>query len=801
MNNLKTKEKGITLIALVITIIVLLILAGVSIVTLTGENGLVTKASWSKFLTEYSTVKEAEDLYILNQKVDKQTGEIIKEKVATLENVKIGQNETIEYPVDMQNGKIENDNINETLNNTIKQVEKIEQINEETVSLYKVNLELLNLNIKNEYVINIKTGELYRLIGEEYERKIYHRPDYGVDIEKQEEQLKIEPVAISLRNESTKTKTLVAKLGNKTINNTDIEWKSSDTSKLSINGDGEVTGNAEGKATITGTLNSDTTKIATLEIEVTDIIQYIYTKEDMEEFRDTVNEGNTYENKTVYVKRDIDLQGSETNQWEPVGNIIGNTTNTFSGTFEGENHTISGVYLNKTTYDIGLFGYIEGKESKNAEVNNVIVEGDIIGTYDIGAVVGRVNYVTINNCINKANVTATGYHNDSVNIGKSSSVGGIAGRIGTDGATIENCKNYGTIKGNYAAIGGIVGWVRDGKIIRCENNAEISNNTQRVGGIVGTGITGDDEGTLTIQNCTNNGNITGNLATGGIIGTSNYIAIENSINNAEISGSDYTGGIIGEVVFGDNSINNCTNNGRITSSNSYIGGIVGWMKNGNINSCYNHSNIQGNVYVGGISGKCGDGTNIGNIFQCKNTKEINGVYSVAGIVGWLTTSGKVEQCVNLSNITSTGYDENYFAYTGGITGHAGDYTNVLYSYNIGNIESNCRAVGGITGNLCGNIKYCYSIGDITNNNTEYPGHTGGIIGSKTDVITVNITDCMQLENCIKKGVNNMQENVISTNEVEKSAEDIKNLTWDNYSIVDGKNEGYPVLTWEYSKQQ
>lgn len=59
------KEKGITLIALVITIIVLLILAGVTIATLTGDNGILTKASESKEKTEREARKEEVKLAVI----------------------------------------------------------------------------------------------------------------------------------------------------------------------------------------------------------------------------------------------------------------------------------------------------------------------------------------------------------------------------------------------------------------------------------------------------------------------------------------------------------------------------------------------------------------------------------------------------------------------------------------------------------------------------------------------------------------------------------------------------------------
>ena len=59
---LKRKELGITLIALVITIIVLLILAGVSIAMLTGENGILTQAQRAKEETEKAEKNEMSDL-------------------------------------------------------------------------------------------------------------------------------------------------------------------------------------------------------------------------------------------------------------------------------------------------------------------------------------------------------------------------------------------------------------------------------------------------------------------------------------------------------------------------------------------------------------------------------------------------------------------------------------------------------------------------------------------------------------------------------------------------------------------
>ena len=71
MKNKNQMSKGITLIALVITIIVLLILAGVSISMLIGENGILKQASDAKVMTNLSKVDEAIKLYKSNKKIEK----------------------------------------------------------------------------------------------------------------------------------------------------------------------------------------------------------------------------------------------------------------------------------------------------------------------------------------------------------------------------------------------------------------------------------------------------------------------------------------------------------------------------------------------------------------------------------------------------------------------------------------------------------------------------------------------------------------------------------------------------------
>lgn len=108
---------------------------------------------------------------------------------------------------------------------------------------------------------------------------------------------------------------------------------------------------------------------------------YINTAQDLWDFAAEVNNGNTFEGVTVYLMANIDLECDENNQWIPIGNCsvdAGNQADTtsdknpFSGIFEGNNHTISRIYIDKEQNYMGLFGYNQGT------IKNVILKDSYI---------------------------------------------------------------------------------------------------------------------------------------------------------------------------------------------------------------------------------------------------------------------------------------------------------------------------------------------------------------------------------------------------------------------------------------
>lgn len=178
------KENAVTIVSLIVIVIILLILVGISIFIITGENGLIEKASWSNFLTEFSAVQEAVDIKMMEREVEKNSKNT---KIASSKGrnyFKLAEANTTnnikekEYPV-LKNGKVPNEDISPTLVANIKVIEKIEEITEEKVELYKLDLKALNLDLTKEYIINIKSGNIYRIKGQKYKKRTCHRPDYG----------------------------------------------------------------------------------------------------------------------------------------------------------------------------------------------------------------------------------------------------------------------------------------------------------------------------------------------------------------------------------------------------------------------------------------------------------------------------------------------------------------------------------------------------------------------------------------------------------------------------------------------
>ena len=158
-------------------------------------------------------------------------------------------------------------------------------------------------------------------------------------------------------------------------------------------------------------------------------------------FAKQANAGNNFAGKTVTLANDIAL----TKAWTPIGIYTDSKTH-FKGTFDGQNHTVSGVEVTENrTNGVGFFGKVY-----TGTIKNLTVEGTITATNCnyVGGIVGH-GYATISNCTFKGSVGSTE---------NTMQVGGIAG---SGGFTITNCSVYGNVTAECWA-GGIVGNCQDG---------------------------------------------------------------------------------------------------------------------------------------------------------------------------------------------------------------------------------------------------------------------------------------------------------------------------------------------------
>lgn len=167
-------------------------------------------------------------------------------------------------------------------------------------------------------------------------------------------------------------------------------------------------------------------------------------------------------------------------KWTPIGKYTDDNDKTpYTGTFDGQGHTIKGLYVNSASDAyVGLFGCLEG-----ATVRNLTVDGYVQGCNTVGGIAGYASNAAIENCSNHCSVTGS----------STSKIGGIAG-LNFDGAKIIDCYNVGTIRNSnvYEACGGIV-WGNAGTVSNCYNVGTISGN------VYDGEIVGSNSGT--VENC------------------------------------------------------------------------------------------------------------------------------------------------------------------------------------------------------------------------------------------------------------------------------------------------------------
>ena len=202
---------------------------------------------------------------------------------------------------------------------------------------------------------------------------------------------------------------------------------------------------------------------------------------------------------------DIDLTGKD---WTPIGTSSGNS---YTGTFDGGGHTITGLTVTTNDQFVGLFGYLNSAGT----VKNVVMEGiQITSNHMFGCTGGVVGYSwgTIENCSVSGSVSGT------------VSVGGVVGTQWV--GSITGCSSSATVKGTVD-VGGVAGQTNSSATLTaCYATGNVTIEIDPIKDIAGGGLVGlNGECSLlacyAIGNVTSTGSGTGKVDIGGFLGENN----------------------------------------------------------------------------------------------------------------------------------------------------------------------------------------------------------------------------------------------------------------------------------------
>ncbi|MCD4791372.1 MAG: T9SS type A sorting domain-containing protein, partial [Bacteroidales bacterium] len=240
-----------------------------------------------------------------------------------------------------------------------------------------------------------------------------------------------------------------------------------------------------------------------------------------------LQQSSNYANWDKYYIQTTDIDASATSTWHSGAGFspIGNLTTKFTGSYDGDGHTIENLYIYRPSQlRVGLFGYISHAEIYDIGVTNV----DITGGDYVGGLVGYDYLSTISNSYSTGSVSG------------SERVGGLVGD--NYNSTVSNSYSTGSVSGTKY-VGGLVGDNPNSNISNSYSTGSVSG-TRYVGGLVG--INFQSPGTyITVSNSYSTGSVSGSSDVGGLVAYNNA-TVTNSFWDTETSGQSSSAGGTGK---------------------------------------------------------------------------------------------------------------------------------------------------------------------------------------------------------------------------------------------------------------
>ena len=403
--------------------------------------------------------------------------------------------------------------------------------------------------------------------------------------------------------------------------------------------------------------------------------------------------------------------------WIPIGRVVNGTPSFFTGHFDGNNKTVSGLYYNNPDDDevVGLFGC-----TYDAEIYDINLSScSLSGSKYVGSLVGRAGFTNISGCdIDHVTVNC-----------EVRSAGGLVGFFGLPYGVYEDATE------TYL-------------IIDCHAHQGVMVFGRLAGGLVGEiseYLLGGPSVPSVVSDCSSEALVEGTSSVGGIAGSFRNGKIDHCICWNEVHSSEWAGGMVGCGIALN--VYNCVNCTYAVAS-MFCGGMVGYLYGGNLAHCENYGQIEGNGVVSTIGGMVGkylpDPLLVGTdceytIRDCHNHGNVAySSYYAGGIIGHI--EGSATERLVVVDCSNNGRLHHHSSYAGGIIGYNDGFVmSLLNVYNTGDVGAEF-GVGGILGIANHNtivVMNAYNTGELTHEIDNYVCPMGSIVGKASEVSQFN----------------------------------------------------------------
>jgi hypothetical protein len=447
-----------------------------------------------------------------------------------------------------------------------------------------------------------------------------------------------------------------------------------------------------------------------------------------------------------YIQTD-NIDATETQNWHSgtgwswIGTSL---SNSFSGSYNGQNHTIDAIFINRGyAYYIGLFGHIDGAMIENLGVTNV----NITGNRWVGGLVGfAINQSTITNCYCTGQVS-----------GVEEIVGGLVGLLKQ--STVINCYSMGIVSGEWG-VGGLVGRLLGSTLINSYSLMNVEGQ-YGLGGIVGC----QSENAIITNSYYNYENVMINneyvITPGALdnetyntwlnselyLNIDDYLSNEdnkyliNSVNDfkmllafgqfedysykltSNLDLEEYPNLYIPYFVGSFDGNSQIIDNLSLNLGSYHCIGLFGYINGATLEDItVRNVSILGNNNVGGLVGW----QNNSSIFNSYCIGSINGINCVGGLVGWQNNNSIISNCCNIGNV-------NGYGFVGGLVGMLENNSDIYNCYNKGSVIGS-DFIGGLVAIMVeSTIHSCYSTGNVIGTGMCI----GGFVGDYNEESTIS----------------------------------------------------------------